>query len=40
MCLRGRLISDNIVLAHEVMHYVRNKKQGFIGFLAVKKDIS
>lgn len=38
--VRERLISDNIGLAHEIMHNIRHKKQGVKGFLAVKIDMS
>ncbi|KAL8130847.1 hypothetical protein AgCh_006963 [Apium graveolens] len=38
--ISGRLISDNIMTAYEVMHYLRCKKVGKDGFLALKLDMS
>lgn len=37
--VRGRLISDNVIIAHEVCHYleIKNGKQGFA---ALKLDMS
>lgn len=36
----GRLISDNIMLAFEVNHYLKRKSQGKVGFVGVKLDMS
>nr|XP_027121394.1 uncharacterized protein LOC113738404 [Coffea arabica] len=36
----GRQILDNIMVSHEYMHYLKNKKQGKDGFMAVKLDMS
>ncbi|CAM8982176.1 unnamed protein product [Rhodiola kirilowii] len=36
----GRLISDNILLAHEVMHYIRSRRNQKTGFFSVKTDMS
>jgi hypothetical protein len=36
----GRLISDNILVAYEVTHFVKNKRRGNDGYLALKLDTS
>lgn len=38
--ISDRLISDNIVIAHERINYISNKKKGKIGFGALKLDMS
>lgn len=38
--LLGRLISDNIMVSFEVMHYLKRKKFGNDGYMALKLDIS
>ena len=36
----GRQILDNVILAHEYMHFLKNKRQGNEGYMAVKLDMS
>ncbi|XP_057809017.1 uncharacterized protein LOC131023491 [Salvia miltiorrhiza] len=36
----GRLISDNIILGNECMHWIRNKTHGIESFAAAKLDMS
>lgn len=36
----GRLISDNILIAYEITHYIRNKRGGDTGYAAIKLDMS
>ena len=36
----GRVIFDNIIVAHEVLHSMHTKKKGKSGFLAAKVDMS
>lgn len=38
--ISGRLISDNIMISYEVMHYLKRKKFGKEGFMALKLDMS
>ena len=38
--IKGRLISDNILIAHECMHYLKNKKRGLENEMALKLDMS
>ncbi|XP_062010699.1 uncharacterized protein LOC133727086 [Rosa rugosa] len=36
----GRLITDNILVANEMAHFVHNKREGSEGFMALKLDLS
>jgi hypothetical protein len=36
----GRLISDNILVAYEMTHFLNNKRSGSEGYLALKLDMS
>ena len=38
--LSGRLITDNVIAAFELMHYLEHKKEGKDGFVAIKLDMS
>ncbi|KAL0012182.1 hypothetical protein SO802_007290 [Lithocarpus litseifolius] len=38
--LSGRLISDNVLVGFELMHYLEHKREGIESFLAVKLDMS
>ncbi|XP_060970043.1 uncharacterized protein LOC115713657 [Cannabis sativa] len=38
--ISGRLISDNIMVAFEVMHYLKRKRKEKTGFMALKLDLS
>jgi hypothetical protein len=35
-----RLISDNILVAYEILHYMRSKRRGKVGYAVVKLDTS
>lgn len=36
----GRLITDNIMIAFEAQHFLKNKRQGIEGYAALKLDMS
>uniref|UniRef100_A0A803PV21 Reverse transcriptase n=1 Tax=Cannabis sativa TaxID=3483 RepID=A0A803PV21_CANSA len=38
--LEGRLISDNIMISFEIMHYLKRKRMGKEGYMALKLDLS
>ena len=38
--VKDRLISDNIMLAFETLHYMRNHSSGEMGYMALKLDMN
>jgi len=38
--MSDRLISDNILVAFETLHHLKNKRKGKLGFIALKLDMS
>lgn len=36
----GRSISDNMIVGHELLHFLRSRKNGQQGFVALKLDMS
>lgn len=38
--VEGRLLTDNVVIAYELNHYIRRKTQGKVGIAGLKVDVS
>ncbi|XP_022841874.1 uncharacterized protein LOC111365549 [Olea europaea var. sylvestris] len=38
--IKGRLITDNVLAAYEVLHFLRRKKKGRKGYMSLKLDMS
>lgn len=38
--IKGHLIIDNILVAYETLHYIKNHNSGRLGFMAFKLDMS
>ena len=38
--IKGRLITDNILVAYETLHYMKNHNSGKSGYMALKLDMS
>nr|XP_027090317.1 uncharacterized protein LOC113711350 [Coffea arabica] len=36
----GRQILDNVMIAHEILHFLKNKRSGKVGFMSIKLDMS
>lgn len=36
----GKQILDNVVIAHKVIHFLKNKRKGKDGYMAIKLDLS
>ncbi|XP_027155460.1 uncharacterized protein LOC113766368 [Coffea eugenioides] len=36
----GRQILDNVMIAHEILHFLKNKRTGKVGFMTIKLDMS
>ena len=35
----GRQILDNVMIAHEILHFLKNKRSGKVGFMSIKLDM-
>lgn len=38
--MKGRLISDNVMVYYEIMHFIKQKRRGKEGYMALKLDMS
>lgn len=38
--MKGRLITDNVIVANEILHYMKNKRQKKYGVATIKIDIA
>ena len=38
--IQGCLITDNIMISYEIMHYIKHKLKGKQGYMALKLDMS
>ncbi|CAM8916763.1 unnamed protein product [Rhodiola kirilowii] len=38
--VKGRVITDNVLIAHEISHYIRSRRNQKVGWISVKLDIS
>ncbi|XP_027183762.1 uncharacterized protein LOC113782049 [Coffea eugenioides] len=36
----GRQILDNVIIAHELLHFLKSKRSGKVGFMTIKLDMS
>lgn len=38
--IQRRLITDNVIIANKILHYLKSKRKGKMGFMGLKTDIS